>query len=151
MPTDAVVMRERLGQALKLLQVTSLPADLADNPTKTGQWLAALGNLQQALHLLRDGPAVEEGRATRMVRRFRRMIEGLPASCLTGLPATAKLGLLRPLLAEIEAMGFSLTLPIAEIGILQSRVGQCRAALAAMAARQQAPDPPHGAPLPGTA
>lgn len=135
-------MRERLGRALTLLQGTPLPVDLADNPAKTGQWLIALGNLQQTLNLLQGQAAGEEGRAGRAVRVFNRMIEGLPVACLSGLPSTAKLGLLRSLLAEIEATGFSLTQPITEIGILQSRLRQCRAAFAAMAARQQAPDPP---------
>lgn len=139
---EAAAMRERLGRAVTLLQGTPLPVDLADNPAKTGQWLIALGNLQQTLHLLQGQAPGEEGRAGRTVRLFNRMIEGLPVACLSGLPATAKLGLLRPLLAEIEAMGFSLTQPLTEIGILQSRLRQCRAALAAMAARQQAPDPP---------
>lgn len=147
-------MRERLGRALTLLQATPLPVDLADNPSKTGQWLAAVGNLQQTLHLLQDRPEAAagssgEGRAARMMRAFNRLIEGLPVGCLSGLPATAKLGLLRPLLTEIEAVGPALTQPIVEIGILQSRLRQCRDALAAMAARQQAPDPPplHGPAL----
>ena len=135
-------MRERLGRALTLLQGISLPVDLADNPAKTGQWLTALSNLQQVLQLLQGQSAAEEGRAGRALRLFNRMIDGLPVACLSGLPATAKLGLLRPLLAEIEGAGFSLTLPIVEIGIFQSRLRQCRTALAAMAARQQAPDPP---------
>ena len=134
-------MRERLGRALTLLQGTPLPVDLVDNPAKTGQWLIALGNLQQILALL-QGQASGEGRAGRAVRLFNRMIEGLPRACLSGLPATAKLGLLRPLLGEIEATGLGLNQPITETGILQSRLRQCRAALTAMAARQQAPDPP---------
>jgi hypothetical protein len=142
MPAEAVVMRERLGRALTLLQATAFPVDLADNPTRTGQWLITLGNLQQILQLLQGQSSRDEGRASRLVRLFNRMIEGLPISCLSGLPATAKLGLLRPLLTEIEATGFDLNLPIVEIGIFQSRLRQCRAALAAMAARQQAPDPP---------
>ena len=133
-------MRERLGRALTLLQATPLPVDLADNPAKTGQWLVTLGNLQQILQLLR--PPGEESRAGRAVRLFNRMIEGLPVACLSGLPATAKLGLLRPLLTEIEAMGVSAHQPVVEIGIFQSRLRQCRAALTAMMARQQAPEPP---------
>ena len=96
-------MRERLGRALTLLQGTPLPVDLADNPAKTGQWLIALGNLQQILQLLQGQSSGGEGRAGRAVRVFNRMIEGLPVACLSGLPATAKLGLLRPLLTEIEA------------------------------------------------
>lgn len=135
-------MRERLGRALTLLQGTPLPVDLVDNPAKTGQWLIALGNLQQTLNLLQGQASGEEGRAGRAVRLFNRMIEGLPVACLSGLPATAKLGLLRPLLGEIEAMGLNLNQPITETGILQSRLRQCRGALTAMAARQQAPDPP---------
>ncbi len=142
MPAEAAAMRERLSRALTLLQGTPLPVDLADNPAKTGQWLVALGNLQQILHLLQGQSPREEGRAGRAVRLFNRMIEGLPVSCLSGLPTTAKLGLLRPLLAEIEAQGVSLNQTIAEMGIFQSRLRQCRAALAAMAERQQAPDPP---------
>ena len=124
-----------------------LPVDLADNPVKTGQWLTVLGNLQQILQLLR--PQAEESRAGRSVRLFNRMIEGLPVACLSGLPATAKLGLLRPILAEIETMDVSAHQPIAETGVFQNRLRQCRAALTAMAERQQAPDPPsqpqHGA------
>ena len=142
MPAEAAAMRERLGRALTLLQGTILPVDLADNPAKTGQWLTALSNLQQILQLLQGQSGSDEGRAGRSVRLFNRMIEGLPVSCLSGLPATAKLGLLRPLLTEIEAMGVSLNQPIAEIGIFQNRLRQCRAALTAMVARQQAPDPP---------
>lgn len=137
-------MHARLGQALALLQSTALPVDLADNPERTAQWLGVLGNLQQALALLQPRPD-GEGRAMQTFRRFQRMIEGLPAACLAGLPSTAKLGLLRALLTDIEIRGSSLDLPGTETGMLQSRLRQCRSSLCAMAARLQPPGETGGA------
>ena len=50
-------MRERLGRVLALLQATPFPLDLVDDPARTGQWLVTLGNLNQAVALLRPQPA----------------------------------------------------------------------------------------------
>lgn len=138
---------ERLARAVAVLQSTALPVDLADNPERTAQWLAVLGNLQQALVLLQVRPE-GEGRAMQIFRRFQRMINGLPETCLTGLPSTTKLGLLRALMADIEARGSSLDLPGSEAGVLRSRLRQCRASICAMAARLQPPAEPGALPDP---
>lgn len=146
MSTEPAAMPARLNQVLHLLQSVALPADLADNPERTAQWLSVLRSLQQALALLQGG----EGRAMQTFRRFHRMIEGLPETCLAGLPSTAKFGLLRTLLADIEAKGASLDLPGIDTGILRSRLRQCRSAICAMAVRLR-PPPEAGTPLPGPA
>jgi hypothetical protein len=133
---------DRLGQALTLLQSTPLPVDLADNPSRTEQWLATISNLQQTLLLLQEAACGGTSRATEAVRRFKRMIEGLPASVLSGMPAPAKLGLLQPLVGEIESIAGALAMPVSELNHFRTRMRHCQTALAAMAARQQAPDPP---------
>jgi hypothetical protein len=150
-------MRERLGKALVLLQATSLPPDLIDNPARTGQWLAALGNLQQAVVTLRDEAPPTRGeapetRSERVMRAFNRMIDGLPTACLNGVSPVIKLGLIRPLLTDLEAaerriLGSQLT----ELSAFTARLTQCRVAAAAMAARHIAPDPPPRRPVPAAA
>ncbi|MFN3400215.1 MAG: hypothetical protein ACK4Z4_07740, partial [Ferrovibrio sp.] len=100
-------MKDRLGRVLALMQATPLPPDLIDNPARTGQWLATLGNLNQAVKLLRPQPPVQAGaalaaptayetRGESVVRAFNRMIEGLPITCLGNLSPVIKLGLIWP-------------------------------------------------------
>jgi len=146
-------MRERLSRALVLLQPAPLPVDLVDNPYCTDQWLVTVHNLHQAvLVLLGSGgeaaaggrPAKSpESRADRLMRRFSGLIDGLPLACLTGLSPMTKLGLLRPLLSDLECRARR----IAEqggpdTGPLELCLHQYRAATAAMAARQIAPELP---------
>lgn len=142
-------MRERLGKALVLLQATPLPADLIDNPARTSQWLTALGNLHQAVTTLRDGDARGprgerlETRGERVMRSFNRMIDGLPLACLNGVSPVIKLGLLRPLLIDLETIErriIGLALP--DLSAFTARLTQYRTATAGMAARHVAPDPP---------
>jgi len=142
-------MRERLGKALVLLQATSLPADLIDNPARTSQWLATLGNLQQAVSMLRSAEPrtirgeIIETRGERVMRSFNRMIDGLPLACLNGVSPVIKLGLLRPLLIDLEAIErriIGLALP--DLSLFTARLTQYRTATAGMAARHVAPDPP---------
>ncbi|WP_341915975.1 hypothetical protein [Ferrovibrio terrae] len=144
-------MRERLGRVLSLLQATPLPVELIDDPGRTGQWLVTLGNLHQAVTLLRNirladqasVAAVYETRGERVMRAFNRMIEGLPMTCLGSLSPIIKLGLIRPLLAELEALERRLrALPLNEVSVFSARLTQYRSTLAAMAARHLAPDPP---------
>lgn len=142
-------MRERLGKALVLLQATSLPADLIDNPARTGQWLTTLGNLQQAVSTLRSAEPrtargeIIETRGERVIRAFNQMIDGLPLACLNGVSPVIKLGLLRPLLIDLEAIErriIGLALP--DLSIFTAKLTQYRTATAGMAARHVAPDPP---------
>jgi hypothetical protein len=145
-------MRERLGRVLALLQATPLSLDLIDNPAQTGQWLITLGNLGQAIALLRPAPAPQQAlaapgaydtRGQRVVQAFNRMIEGLPPACLRNLSPVIKLGLIRPLLADLEALERRLrALPQAEVSAYTARLTQYRREAAAMAARHAAPDPP---------
>jgi hypothetical protein len=142
-------MRERLGKALVLLQATPLPADLIDNPARTSQWLTALGNLHQAVTTLRAAEPRNargespETRGERVMRNFNQMIEGLPLACLNGISPVIKLGLLRPLLIDLEAVErriIGLALP--DLSAFTARLTQYRTATAGMAARHVAPDPP---------
>jgi hypothetical protein len=157
MPVEAEAeMRERLARVLSLLQATPLPVDLVDDPGRTGQWLVTLGNLHQAVTLLRNlrpapgqpigplaAPTAYESRGERMMRAFNRMIDGLPITCLSGLSPIIKLGLIRPLLAELEALERRLrALPLAEATAFTARLTQYRLSATAMAARHVAPDPP---------
>lgn len=143
-------MRERLGKALVLLQATSLPADLIDNPARTGQWLAALGNLQQAVVTLYGEMRSPRGipmqtRGDRVIRAFHAMIEGLPQACLAGVSPVIKLGLISPLLADLENIERRiLGTPLAEMTAFTARLTQYRTAAATMAARHAAPDEPSG-------
>src|SRR3546814_6272343 len=97
-------MADRLNRALILLQPAPLPVDLIDNPYRTDQWLSIVNTLHQAvLVLLVDAasgalPAARapESRGDQLMRRFRRLTDGLPMACLSGVPPVAKLGLLRP-------------------------------------------------------
>jgi hypothetical protein len=148
-------MRERLGRALSLLQATPFSPDLVDDPGRTGQWLITLGNLHQAVSVLRDRPAANpamlptalESRGERVMRAFNRMIEGLPIACLSGLSPIIKLGLIRPLLLDLEALERRLRgQPFSEVSIFTARLTQFRSHAAAMAARHMAPDPPHSGP-----
>lgn len=142
-------LRERLARVLSLLQATPLPVDLIDDPARTGQWLIALGNLHQAVTLLRPaagpaaGPTTAESRGERVMQAFNRMIEGLPQTCLASLSPVIKLGLIRPLLTELEALERRLrALPLAEVSAFTARLTQYRSTAAAMAARHAAPEPP---------
>lgn len=151
-------MRERLGRVLALLQATPLPLDLVDDPARTGQWLVALGNLNQAVTLLRPPPQSQPGavlaaptayetRGERVIRAFQRMIEGLPLTCLGNLSPVIKLGLIRPLLADLETLERRLrALPATEISIYRAWLTQYRQNAAAMALRHVAPDPPYAGP-----
>lgn len=146
-------MRERLGRVLALLQATPFPRDLVDNPDQTGQWLVALGNLNQAVTLLRPQPAAKPGmglaaptayetRGERVIRAFHRMIEGLPLACLGNLSPVIKLGLIWPLLMDLEALERRLlVLPATDVSAYAARVTQYRHDAAAMASRHVAPDP----------
>lgn len=151
-------MRERLGRVLALLQATPLMPDLVDDPAQTGQWLVALGNLNQAVTLLRPQPQVPPGalaaaptahetRGERVLRAFQRMIEGLPLACLGNLSPVIKLGLIRPLLTDLEALERRLrALPTIDISLYSAWLAQYRQNAAVMALRQAAPDPPHSGP-----
>jgi len=147
-------MRDRLGRVLALLQATPLPRDLVDNPDQTGQWLITLGNLNQAVTLLRPQPQMRPGavlaaptayetRGERVIRAFHRMIEGLPLACLGNLSPVIKLGLLWPLLMDLEVLERRLlVLPATDVSPYTARVTQYRQDAAVMAARHVAPDPP---------
>ena len=147
-------MRDRLGRVLALLQATPFPRDLVDNPDQTGQWLVTLGNLNQAVTLLRPHPPMRpdamlaaptayETRGERVMRAFHRMIEGLPLACLGSLSPVIKLGLLWPLLKDLEALERRLlVLPATDVSPYTARVTQYRHDAAVMAARHIAPDPP---------
>lgn len=147
-------MRERLGRVLALLQATSFPVDLVDNPAQTGQWLVALGNLNQAVTLLRPqpqsppgavlaAPTAYETRGERVIRGFLRMIDGLPLACLGNLSPVIKLGLIWPLLKDLEMLERRLqALPAGDVSPYSARLTQYRHDAAAMALRHRAPDPP---------
>ncbi|HEX6959861.1 MAG TPA: hypothetical protein VF194_17895 [Ferrovibrio sp.] len=162
---DAI--RQRLNQVLALLRATSLPSDLVDDPAHTAEWLATVNTLRQALRLLWVPPAVKppekprldpaallaggqppaeigESRADRVVGRFNRMIEGLPVTCLRGMSPVSKLGLLQPLLHDLETgrQRWTAVLAMPEMLPLNGLLYQYGLALAAMAARHVAPDPP---------
>lgn len=151
-------MREKLGRVLALLQATPLSPDLVDNPAQTGQWLIALGNLNQAVALLRPQPLKRSGamlaaptayetRGERVIRAFHRMIEGLPLACLGNLSPVIKLGLLRPLLADLEAVERRLQLlPFPDVLAYSAHLTRYRDDATAMALRHRAPDPPHSGP-----
>lgn len=149
-------MRERLGRVMSLLQATPFPPDLIDDPARTGQWLVTLGNLHQAISLLGQdrtqhhpaaAPTAYESRGERVMRAFNRMIDGLPMACLASLSPIIKLGLIRPLLLDLEALERRLrSLPLAEVTAFTAKLTQYRASAAAMAARHIAPDPPLRAP-----
>lgn len=151
-------MRERLGRVLALLQATPLPPDLVDDPARTGQWLVALGNLNQAVTLLRPQPQLQTGavaaaptayetRGERVIRAFQRMIEGLPLTCLGNLSPVIKLGLIRPLLTDLETLERRLrALPATEISVYRAWLMQYRQTATAMALRHAAPDPPYAGP-----
>ncbi|MEK9970211.1 MAG: hypothetical protein VW600_13820 [Ferrovibrio sp.] len=151
-------LRERLGRALSLLQATPFPLDLVDNPARTGQWLATLGNLSQVLTLLRVQPQPQPGvmlaaptayetRGEGLIRAFHRMIEGLPLSCLGQLSPVIKLGLIWPLLRDLEALERRLlAMPLAEVAAYLARLAEYRRDAALMASRHVAPDPPHAGP-----
>lgn len=145
-------MADRLDRALVLLQPAQLPVDLLDNPYRTSQWLSTVDALHQAILVLLTEPAPgaarPDSRADRLMRRFARMTEGLPLACLNGLPAVAKLALLRPLLCDIEARARRIAEQHGlDIGALEARLRQYRGAIAAMASRIAAPEPPGGALL----
>jgi len=142
-------MQQRLGEAMVLLQATPLPADLIDNPARTGQWLTALGNLHKAVATLRSAEPrnargeIEETRGERVMRAFGQMIDGLPQACLNGVSPVIKLGLLRPLLVDLEAIERRiLGLQMTELTAFTAKLTQFRTATAGMAARHIAPDPP---------
>lgn len=135
MQSDESSMAFRLNQVQGLLQSLALPADLADNPERTAQWLAVLRSLQQALALLQGG----EARAMRVFSRFQRLTEGLPEACLMAMPATAKFDLLQKMLSDLEARFAGLDLSGMDTGPLHNRLRQCHRALCAMAARLQPP------------
>ncbi|MFN4311549.1 MAG: hypothetical protein ACK4FK_13270 [Ferrovibrio sp.] len=141
-------MADRLRRVLALMQATPMPLDLIDNPGRTGQWLVTLQNLQQCLAVMRGDartPAGQpaESRGERLTRLFNRMIAGLPAGCLSELSPVIKLGLLRPLLQDLEAIERRLRgHPIYEVAALGVWLSQYRLALADMAARHAAPEPP---------
>jgi hypothetical protein len=151
-------MRDRLGRVLALLQATPFPLDLIDNPARTGQWMTTLGNLNQAVALLRPQPLPQPGaalaaptayetRGERVVRAFNRMIEGLPLTCLGNLSPVIKLGLIWPLLIDLEALERRLlVLPATDVSVYTARLTQYRQDAAAMARRHAAPDPPHAGP-----
>lgn len=149
-------MGDRLGRVLALLQATPFPLDLIDNPARTGQWMITLGNLNQAVTLLRPqpqpgaalaAPTAYEMRGERVVRAFNRMIEGLPLTCLGNLSPVIKLGLIWPLLIDLEALERRLLfLPPTDVSAYSARLTQFRQDAAAMARRHAAPDPPHSGP-----
>lgn len=148
-------MRDRLGRVLILLQATPLSADLVDDPRRIGQWLITVQNLHQALRTLIDPERLPargaqmrqrlpqpDSRADRVLRRFLKLIDGLPQACLAGLSPVIKLDLLRPLLAELEDWSAWLSAhPGLDTAPLDRRLGQYRAAAAMMAARHAAPAP----------
>lgn len=152
-------MRDRLGRVLALLQATPFPLDLIDNPARTGQWMITLGNLNQAVALLRPqpqqpatalaAPTAYETRGERVIRAFNRMIEGLPLTCLGNLSPVIKLGLIWPLLVDLETLEKRLlVLPPTDVSAYSAWVTQYRQNAATMARRHDAPDPPpSGAPL----
>ncbi|WP_300299903.1 hypothetical protein [Ferrovibrio sp.] len=141
-------MADRLRRVLLLLQATPLPLDLIDNPGRTGQWLVTLENLQQALAVLRGDSRTATGlpaesRGERLTRLFNRMIAGLPMVCLAELSPVIKLGLLRPLLQDLDGAERRLRgTPLYEVTALATRLSYYRSALAEMAARHIAPEPP---------
>lgn len=142
-------MRDRLGEAMVLLQATPLPVDLIDNPARTGQWLVALANLQKAVATLRSAEPrnargeIEETRGERVMRAFSQMIDGLPQACLNGISPVIKLGLLRPLLIDLEAIERRIMgAQMGELSAFTAKLTQFRTATASMAARHIAPDPP---------
>lgn len=143
-------MHERLERALALLQATPFPLDLVDNPAQTGLWLVTLGNLAQAVTLLRPqtpavlaAPTAYETRGERVIRTFNRMVEGLPTACLGNLSPVIKLGLIRPLLVDLEALERRLrALPLSNVSAYTARLTQYRRETTAMALRHVAPDPP---------
>lgn len=151
-------MKDRLGRVLALMQATPLPPDLIDNPARTGQWLATLGNLNQAVKLLRPQPPVQAGaalaaptayetRGESVVRAFNRMIEGLPITCLGNLSPVIKLGLIWPLLLDLEGLERRLdVLPQTDVSAYSAQLTQYRQEAAAMARRHAAPDPSLRAP-----
>jgi hypothetical protein len=151
-------MRDRLGRVLALLQATPFPLDLIDNPARTGQWMHTLGNLNQAVALLRPQPQLQPGaalaaptayetRGERVIRAFNRMIEGLPLTCLGNLSPVIKLGLIWPLLIDLEALEHRLSvLPSTEVSAYSAWLTQYRQDAAAMARRHAAPDPPQSGP-----
>ncbi|MFN4163301.1 MAG: hypothetical protein ACK4GK_01910 [Ferrovibrio sp.] len=148
MTADAETVAERLRRVLALLQATPLPPDLVDNPGRTGQWLVTLQNLQQCLAVLRGDSRLPDGRPTesrgeRLTRIFNRMIAGLPMGCLVELSPVIKLGLLRPLVQDLDAMERRLRgNPVHEVATLGAWLSEYRIALAEMAANHVAPDPP---------
>ncbi len=148
MPAEAETMAERLRHVLSLLQATPLPQDLVDNPGRTGQWLVTLQNLQQCLAVLRADSRLPTGlpaesRGERLAAMFHRMIAGLPIACLAGLSPVIKLGVLRPLVQDLDAAEERLRgVALYEVAALGAWLSQYRAALADMAARHVAPDPP---------
>jgi hypothetical protein len=145
-------MADRINRALVLLQTAPLPVDLIDNPYRTTQWLSTVNALHQTvLVLLTDaaaGARPPDSRSDRLMRRFMRLTDGLPQACLAGLPPVTKLGLLRPLLADIECRARRLAEQHGiDMTALEARLRQYRTALAAMAARLSAPEPPGGGAL----
>ncbi|WP_341705774.1 hypothetical protein [Ferrovibrio sp.] len=99
-------MRDRIGRALHLLQQTPLPVDLVENPSRTDQWLDTLQNLHLAMTTLLAGrtDTRTDRRADRLMRRFAQMTSGLPQASLSGLSPVIKLGLLHPLLTDLEGL-----------------------------------------------
>ncbi|WP_374301807.1 hypothetical protein [Ferrovibrio sp.] len=148
MTAEADAMVERLRRVLALLQATPFPLDLIDNPGRTGQWLVALQNLQQCLAVLRGDSRTSAGlpaesRGERLARMFNRMIAGLPMACLVELSPVIKLGLLRPLLQDLDMAERRLRgSPVYEVTALGAWLSQYRIVMAEMAARHVAPDPP---------
>lgn len=152
MTVDAETVAERLRRVVALLQATPLPLDLVDNPGRTGQWLVTLQNLQQCLAVLRGDSRMTDGRpmesrGERLTRIFNRMIAGLPMGCLVELSPVIKLGLLRPLVQDLDAMerhlrGNTIHNAIHEVATLGAWLSEYRATLAEMATRHVAPDPP---------
>jgi hypothetical protein len=146
-------MQDRLGRVLALMQATPFPLDLIDNPARTGQWLMTLGNLNQALKLLRPQPAAAPGtalaaptayetRGESVFRAFSRMIEGLPLACLGNLSPVIKLGLIWPLLLDLEGQEHRLqVLPQGDVSAYSAHLTQYRREAAAMARRHAVPDP----------
>jgi len=133
-------MADRLDRALVLLQPAQFPVDLVDNPYRTSQWLSTINALHQVVLLLLTDPTpgarLPDSRGDQLMRRFRRITEGLPLACLNGLPPVAKLGLLRPLLADIETRARRIAEQHGiDTAALEARLRQYRTALGAMAAR----------------
>lgn len=135
----------QMSRVMALLQATPLPADLIDNPARTGQWLASVGNLYQVLQMLPHPPnsrgRAGETRGERVVRHFNRMIHGLPLACLDGMSPISKLGLLWPLLRDLENWCRRGAARL-DSAPMDAVLRQYRATLDAMAARHAAPDPP---------